>query len=206
MRTKHLILTCFFFFSITTCIYAKAMYVAGVTQITMRTGPGVDYKILAFVAPGVEVQILEYRKDWSMVRNSAGKTGWVLTRFLTEEAPKTLMVEQYKQENERLASELAAAEETVRTLNVQNKELAEIARKYKQLEDTYASYLKQDADHAKHNAFLEQAQEQEKRIQSLEQSIKSEVKLGLLSGAGVFIVGLIFGMSTRKKKRGSLLS
>lgn len=203
MRAKHLILTCFFFFSITTCIYAKTFYVSGVTQITMRTGPGVDHKIVAMVSSGVKLRVLEYGKDWSMVRNSAGKTGWVLTRFLTEDVPKALLVERYKQENERLSSKLSAAEETAKTLDVQNKELTEIALKYKQLKAASAKYLKLDAEH---KALLEQSQEQKKRIQNLEQSIKREVKLGLLSGAGVFIVGLIFGMSTRKKKRGSLLS
>lgn len=203
MRASHLILTCFFFFFVTTCIYAKDIYVSGVTQITMRTGPGVDHKIVAMVTSGVKLEILEYRQDWSKVRNAGGKTGWVLTRFLTEEVPKALMVERYKKENERMASKLSAAEETAKKLNIQNKELTQIAHKYKQLKDASASYLKLDAEH---KALLEQSREQEKRIKSLEQSIKSEVKLGLLSGAGVFIVGLIFGMSTRKKKRGSLLS
>ena len=203
MRAKHLILTCFFFFAMTTCVCAKDIYVAGVTRITMRTGPGVDHKIVAMVTSGVKLEILDYRKDWSMVRNAAGKTGWVLTRFLTEDVPKALVVERYKKENERLASKLSEAEETVETLNSQNKELTQIAQKYKQLKDASASYLKLDAEH---KALLEQSREQEKRIESLERSIKSEVKLGLLSGAGVFIVGLIFGMSTRRKKRGSLLS
>ena len=203
MRANHLILTCFLFFSMTTCIYAKDIYVSGVTRITMRTGPGVTHKIVAMVTSGVKLEILDHRKDWSMVRNAAGKTGWVLTRFLTEEVPKALMVKRYRHENERLASKLSTAEETAKTLNIQNKELTEIAHKYKQLKDASASYLKLDAEH---KALLEQSREQEKRIQSLERSIKSEVKLGLLSGAGVFIVGLIFGMSTRKKKRDSLLS
>ena len=203
MRVKYLILTCFFFFSITTCIYAKTFYVSGVNQITMRTGPGLGHKVVDIASSGVKLEILEYGKEWSMVRKSTGKTGWVLTRFLTEEAPKSLLVERYKQENERLASKLSAVEETARTLEVQNKELTEIAQKYKQLKDASAGYLKLEI---KHKALLEQSREQEERIQNLEQSIKSEVKFALLSGAGVFIVGLIFGMSTRKKRRGSLLS
>ncbi|WP_320039822.1 TIGR04211 family SH3 domain-containing protein [uncultured Desulfobacter sp.] len=203
MRAKHLILTCFFFFSMMTCVYAKTMYVSGVTRITMRTGPGVGHKIVAMITSGVKLQILEFRKDWSMVRNDTGKTGWVLTRFLTDDVPKALLLERYKKENERLASKLSAAEETAKTLNVQNKELTEIARKYKQLKDASASYLKLETEH---KALLEQSGEQEQLIQNLKQRIRSEVKLGLLSGAGVFIVGLIFGMSTRRKKRSSLLS
>nr|WP_319492160.1 TIGR04211 family SH3 domain-containing protein [uncultured Desulfobacter sp.] len=203
MRAKYLILTCFFFFAITTCVYAKAMYVSGVTRITMRTGPDVTHKIVSMVTSGVKLQILEYNKDWSMVQDSAGKTGWVLTRFLTDDVPKALLVERYKKENEQLASKLSAAEETANTLDIENKSLKEIAQKYKKLKDASASYLKLETEH---KALLEQSREQEERIQNLEQSIKSEVKLGLLSGAGVFIVGLIFGMSTRKKKRGSLLS
>lgn len=202
MRVKYLILTCFLFFAITTSVYAKAIYVAGVTRITMRTGPGVTHKIVAMVTSGVKLEILDFRKDWSMVKNSEGKTGWVLTRFLTEEVPRTLVVKRYKKENERLTSKLSAAEETVKTLNVQNEELTKIANKYKLLKDASANYLKLDAEH---KALLEQSREQAKRIESFEQSIKSEVKFGLLSGAGVFIVGLIFGLSTRRKKKGSFL-
>ena len=203
MRAKRLILTCFFFLSMTTCIYAKTFYVSGVTQITMRTGPGLGHKVVDMVSSGVKLQILEYRKDWSMVRNSTGETGWVLTRFLTEEVPKTLLVDRYKQENERLVSKLSALEETAKTLNTQNKELTEIAQKYKQLKDASASYLNLET---RHKAFLEQSREQEERSQSLARSIKSEVTLGLLSGAGVFIVGLMCGMSTRKNRISSLLS
>lgn len=203
MRAKYLILTCFFLFSMTTCVYAKAMYVSGVTRITMRTGPDVTHKIVSMVTSGVKLQILEYRKDWSMVQDSAGRTGWVLTRFLTDDVPKALLLERYKKENEQLASKLSAAEDTANTLDTENKALKEIAQKYKKLKDASASYLKLETEH---KALLEQSREQEERIKSLEQRIKSEVKLGLLSGAGVFIVGLIFGMSTRKKKRGSLLS
>lgn len=138
-----------------------------------------------------------------MVKNATGKTGWVLSRFLTQDVPESILLAQYKQENERLASKLSQAEQTAKTLKTQNEELTETAHKYKQLKDASASYLKLDAEHKK---LLEQSAEQEKRIHSLERSIKSEVKLGLLSGAGVFIVGLIFGMSSRKKKKGSLLS
>lgn len=203
MKIKHLILICFFFFSIAAYGYAKDIYVTGVTQITMRTGPGLGHKIVAMVTSGVKLEILEYNNDWSLVRNEEGKSGWVLTRFLTEEVPKALVAERYRQENERLASKLSAAEETAETLNIQNKKLTEIAQKYEQLKDASASYLKLDAEH---KSLLEQSREQEKLIQSLKQRIKSEVKLGMLSGAGVFIVGLIFGMSSRKKKRGSFLS
>ena len=123
------------------------MYVSGVTRITMRTGPDVTHKIVSMVTSGVKLQILEYRKDWSMVKDSAGRTGWVLTRFLTDDVPKALLLERYKKENEQLASKLSAAEETANTLDTENKALKEIAQKYKKLKDASASYLKLETEH-----------------------------------------------------------
>ena len=203
MRAKHLTLTCFFFFVILTCGYAKDIYVTGVTKITMRTGPGTEHKIVAMLTSGTKLGVVEYNEDWSEVKTLDGKDGWVLTRFLTEEVPKALVVEQLKVENARLESELAQAREKLSALKTRNNVLTEIEAKYKQLKDASANYLKLDAEH---KALLEQSKAQEERIQSLEKSMHSEIKLGLLSGAGVFIVGLIFGLSTRKKKRHSLLS
>ncbi len=203
MRLTHLFLTCFFCLAMTTCLYAKDIYVSGVTKITMRTGPGTTHKIVAMLTSGTRLGVVEYNQDWSEVKTQDGKTGWVLTRFLTEEVPKALVVEQLKTENARLESDLADAKEKLAALKNRNNELTEIEARYKKLKDASANYLKLDAEH---KTLLEQSKSQEERIQSLEAGRHSEIKLGLLSGAGVFIVGLIFGLSTRKKRNNSLLS
>lgn len=184
-------------------VQAKDIYVRGVTKITMRTGPGTDRKIIAMLLSGDKLRILEHQKDWSMVKTSDGKSGWVLTRFLTEEVPDAILVQQLKKENQRLVAGLDASQENGRKLKARNEVLTEVEKKYNALKKASAGYLKLDAEY---KALMETSQDQKIQIQNLEQSLNDEEKLWFLSGAGVFIVGLILGLSTRKKKSSSLLS
>lgn len=200
---KLLILTGLFLLGMAASLPAKDIYVSGVTKITMRTGPSTGNKIVAMVTSGTRLEILDYQKDWSQVRAADGKTGWVLTRFLTEDVPQTLLVEQLKKENQRLVGALEDAQADNLDLKTENQALTGIEKKYKQLEKASADYLKLDAEY---KALLETSEEQKAQIDSLEQNLNNEEKLWFLSGAGVFIVGLILGLSTRKKKRSSLLS
>ena len=203
LTAKYLILTCLLIWGLAGPLSAKDIYVSGVTKITMRTGPGTEHKIVVMLTSGTKLEILEYQKDWSQVRTEGGKTGWVLSRFLTEEVPRALLVLELQKENLRLESALETALEKARDLKVKNESLTGIEKKYKQLEQASADYLKLDA---KYNELLKVAEEQKGQITTLEQNMNDEEKLWFLSGAGVFIVGLIIGLSTRKKKRGSLLS
>jgi SH3 domain protein len=181
---------------------AKDIYVSGITKITMRTGPGVEHKIVAMLTSGSKLKTIEYQKDWSHVETQNGKAGWVLSRFLTEEVPQTLMVQQLKSENKRLVKALELAEEKKRVLAGENEVLKDIEEKFKKLEQASADYLKLNEDY---KALVKKSQDQKDHILILEKNMNNEEKLWFLSGAGVFIVGLIIGLSTRKKKRSSLL-
>jgi len=200
---KYLILTGLIVGLLAVPVWAKDIYVTGVTKITMRTGPGTSHKIVVMLTSGTKLEILEFNDDWSMVRAADGKTGWVLSRFLTEEVPKTLLVIQLKKENKRLVTALETAREKVGELETRNDSLTGIEIKYKQLQQASADYLKLDAEYKE---LLKTSESQKEEIQTLEQSLNDEEKLWFLSGAGVFIVGLILGLSARKKKRSSLLS
>ncbi len=203
LLTKYLILICLLVWGLAGPLSAKDIYVSGVTKITMRTGPGTEHKIVAMLTSGTKLEIMEYQKDWSQVRTNRGKTGWVLSRFLTEEVPRALLVLELQKENMALESALESAQEKGRELEGRNESLTGIEKKYKQLEQASADYLKLDA---KYNELLKTSEDQKTHITTLEQNMNNEEKLWFLSGAGVFIVGLIIGLSTRKKKRGSLLS
>ncbi|MEH0020326.1 MAG: TIGR04211 family SH3 domain-containing protein [Desulfobacter sp.] len=198
-----LLLTGLMILSLAAPLSAKDIYVSGVTKITMRTGPGTEHKIVAMLTSGTKLETVEYRTDWSMVRTAGGKQGWVLSRFLTEEVPQTLLVLKLQKENLRLESALESAQEEVRGLTVKNTSLTGIEKKYNQLQKASADYLKLDA---KYKALLKTSEDQQTHIATLEKNMNDEEKLWFLSGAGVFIVGLVIGLSTRKKKRSSLLS
>ncbi len=129
LLAKYLILTCLLVWGLAGPLSAKDIYVSGVTKITMRTGPGTEHKIVVMLTSGSKLEIMEYQKDWSQVRTDRGKTGWVLSRFLTEEAPQTLLVIQLQKENLRLESALESVQEKGRELKVKNDSLAGIEKK-----------------------------------------------------------------------------
>ncbi len=176
---------------------AQEAYVSGITKITMRTGPGVEHKILAMLESGSRLEILEYQSDWSLVQTDNQKQGWVLSRFLTEDKPLTFQVEKLRRENERLAAALEEIEKDNQDLAEKNAALANIEKKYLELEQASAEFIELNE---KYRDLVELSENQEQQIARLRENLSNETMLWFLSGAGVFIVGLILGLSTRKKK------
>ncbi|HKL01459.1 MAG TPA: TIGR04211 family SH3 domain-containing protein [Desulfotignum sp.] len=197
---KILFIICFWGWAI--AVSAQEAYVSPITKITMRTGPGVEHKIVAMLVSGTRLEILEYQEDWSRVQTDDQKTGWVLTRFLTEDKPLTIEVEKLRRQNERLAEALEKNREEKEILTEKHAALKEIEEKYHKLEQASAEFLKLDAEY---KALVTLSEEQQKQIETLQENLNDEEILWFLSGAGVFMVGLILGLSTRKKKKRSLL-
>ncbi|MBI9092627.1 MAG: TIGR04211 family SH3 domain-containing protein [Desulfobacterium sp.] len=181
---------------------AETVYVKGVMKITMRTGPGVSHKIVTMVKSGESLEIIESNDDWSHVRASKGREGWVLTRFVTPEVPVVLLVDGLKKKNTELSSML----EQVKT---ENAELSGTRVKLLNLEKTYTLLKKESADFLALEKKYEKAtkgfNEQQERIAALEKSLGNEDIKWFLSGAGVLVAGIFLGMSAKKKKRNSLL-
>ena len=186
----------------TCCSFAEDIYVTGITDITMRTGPGVDHKIVAMLKSGTKLEIVEYQSDWSHVKADDGKTGWVLSRFLTQKVPDALLVEELKIKNQDLTAKLEELQEDNKTLTVKNATLVQIEEKYNKLKQESSDFLKLDE---KYKKMMQEFESQKDQIETLENSLNNDQKLWFLSGAGVFIVGMFLGLSTRRKKRSSLL-
>ena len=182
--------------------FAEDMYVASVTEISLRTGPSVDNKIIAMLKTGNKLEIIEFNKDWSQVRTDNGKSGWVLSRFITPKKPEILLLDELKEKNQNLLSKIAQLEEENKSLAAKKASLVELEEKFNKLQQDSAEFLKLDA---KYKDAIQQNEAQKAFIEKLEANMDSEPKLWFLIGPGVFIVGLFFGLSSRKKKRTSLL-
>jgi len=182
--------------------FAEDIYVAGITKVTMRTGPGVEHKIVDILKTGTKLEIVEYKNDWSLVKKSGGREGWVLSRFLTQETPDAFIIEKLEKDNQDLISRLGATEEENKNLIEKNTALVQIQEEYNKLTIECGDFLKLNAEYKK---IIEQFSVQKGQIKILENNLNKEQKFLLLSGAGVFIFGLFLGLLTRKKKRTSLL-
>jgi len=81
----------FFIVLFSTVVQAETMYVGDIIKITVRTGPGINHKIVAMINSGERVEVLKPEDEWSLVRITNGKEGWVLSRFLKSKEPDGLV-------------------------------------------------------------------------------------------------------------------
>ncbi|SMC51638.1 SH3 domain protein [Desulfocicer vacuolatum DSM 3385] len=182
--------------------FAETVYVGGVMKITMRRGPGTKHKIIAMVATGDSLNIVENGRDWTRVRNSAGKVGWVLTRFITRDVPMKRQVEVLEKKNKDLTHLLEKIKQENRDFQTTREKLAVIEDAYNRLKKKSADFL---ALEAAHEEMAQAFTQQKDRILTLESRLNKEDIKWFLSGAGVLVVGILLGVSTRRKKHRSLL-
>jgi SH3-like domain-containing protein len=51
-------------------------------RVNLREGAGTDQRVLAVLAIGSDVQVIEAEGDWLRVRTASGLVGWVAARFV----------------------------------------------------------------------------------------------------------------------------
>jgi SH3 domain protein len=99
-----------------------------------------------------KVEVLETEGNWAQVQLENGRTGWVMKRYLVEDVPKSVIIEQLKGEieemkeiPERLQKENASLRKEIDTLQnqiVQQKTRLEITAKentWKRIKEIYVA-------------------------------------------------------------------
>lgn len=78
----------------------------GGLQITVRTGPGLDYRIVAFLDAGEAVEVVEAQEGWSRITWGEDRTGWALSRFLSPGLSPEAKARRLTEANDRLRAEV----------------------------------------------------------------------------------------------------
>jgi len=159
---------------------AAGMYVTDKLKVTLRTGPGIDHKIVGMIQSGLEVKKIKSKDGWTQVRVPGGKTGWVLDRFLTSDEPSKTALERLKKEHEALRVKSAPL----------FKENARLKKKNRELRSQLAEQIKK-------SKMLE------KELLDLRQNRSF---YWFFLGAGVLLLGFLIGFLSRRQKRRSYLS
>lgn len=205
----------YLFFVLPAFVSAETMYVSDIMKVTVRTGPGVEHKIVAILQSTDKVNVIEFKKDWSYVRLPDGKEGWIITRFITSEKPSQLLLEslqkkydalikthnpmlkenkKLKQENKKILSEFAKDKKAFERLD----------QSYENLKNESKNFLRLKENYQKSTSKLaEQTQKAERLEEELTKLLLHQNIKWFLSGAGVLVLGCILGYATKRQRRTS---
>jgi len=189
------------------------MYVSDKLKVTVRTGQGNTHKIIALIKSDQEVEALENGEEWTLVRLQNGKKGWVLSRYLTNDIPKSIQLTslQIKYKNVAAQAEsLSVGNEKLKSdykklsvaLSKNEKALKNLQRDYDTLKADSVDFLNLKTKFEKASQQLAsqtaKAEEFKKMVEKLQlyQYIK-----WFLTGSGVLLVGFIIGFRTKSRRR-----
>lgn len=195
--------------------FTQTAYISEIIKITLRTGPGTDYKVISMIPSGQQLEVLNTNHNWTQVRLPDGKEGWVLSRFITLKEPCVLLLSKLQaerdladrndhslaQQNRELTEQLNALQTT---LFERQSALKKLQQENARLEKAAKVSPEINAAHRQTRLELEKAQ---KEISLLQKKTKpkfftTEIKWFLI-GSGVFLAGLLIGLLTKERKRKS---
>ena len=197
---------------------AETKYVAEEFEITMRTGPGTDNKIIALIPSGRQVEVIKPGDEWTEVQLANGKQGWVLSRYLTSELPNEIKLERLDNKYEQLlaqknaldqsSTELANAKNELTTaLSQTQDQLAEVSAAYESLKNESADFINLKKKYDSMDKELKTTRTHAEQMENdLNRLSNNQVYQGMLYGGGLLALGFIVGFIVKKpKKRSGLM-
>lgn len=197
-------------------LQAKTMYVTDRVEINLRSGTGMEFRILGRVKTGDRVEVLETDRNWSKVRTGDGTVGWINTSFLVDQIRPALG------EDSKVLEELKEAKETLSALSKEKEALLQEKTRLSK-EAAEAKALVQSLQQEKMRGITPELMDLREKNQELEREaallrkklaergdggknrwVNQENLLWFLSGGLVLLVGLILGFfwgRGRKKTR-----
>ncbi len=214
---KRLVFIGIFLIVFSSVVKAETAYITDMVKITLRTGPGIDHKIITMVTSGQKVEVLFPDQEWSNIRTVGGREGWVLSRFLTPKKPSVLLLEKLEKKHKKLKDGLESLIKENKMLKDENKRLNlelsdsktdhnKISESYKALKRESSGFIKLKTNYQK---TMSKLSDQTKRADKFEDElIQLQLRQNIrwfLTGAGVLILGFLIGFSAKRQKRRSLL-
>jgi SH3 domain protein len=208
-----------FFALLLTCLaatgtWAAKLYVSDTTLETiLRSGPGINYRIIASILVGTPVDLLKEESEWAQVGLEDGRTGWIPREYLSAQQPWRIIAERLEKDKKELQSRTSRSEAThhelqeenfalKKQLDVERKELTTLRQEYDTLKQGAAQYLELKSAHdqlvAEFQQYRSKFDEIEKKYTTLSSSTAIE---WFLTGAGVLFGGWLLGFVMARLRR-----
>lgn len=198
-----------------TNVFAEIRYIDDTLRIPLRSGASTDHRIISFLTSGTKVDqqyLDENDQDWAFVTIGDGKEGWVQVRYLKNTPAAKQLLELSQQELNKYQKLNREQGETIKTLNIEIKELKkqlDELNKHSAKSDKELEHIKDISknairlDHSNTQLLEENEQlkivheEYEQRIIKLESNQQNQ---GMIYGALAVLLGIILGWILPKMK------
>ena len=198
--------------------WAETMYITENQEVLIRGGKGNEFKILAIKKAHAPVELLRDEGDYSYIRTEGGIEGWVLSRYLTRELPKPLIIDKLNAELEKLRQANSNLSQEFQNLAEQKKSLEnssaafehkaqDLERQYQDLKAASANVLQLKQAHDMLKEENEQYARSAAELAKKNEQLQSNTALMWYSaGAATLLIGVAIGMfmqSLKHKKKKS---
>lgn len=179
---------------IPTIVSAKSLYVRdNVKEALVRTGPSIENKIISILKSGQEVTLVGEEENYYIVVTPGGSRGYVLKYQMTDQSPVDKRIQEIEQRAQKKIQELETRTQT------QEQELTALRAERESLETARKEAEKRATQHADMIAKLQAQQNARESEEALQ---------WFLAGAGVLLIGMLFGRlwggAVRKSRRSGL--
>ncbi len=200
---------------IASSLSAETIYINDIVTVTLRTGPGIDHKIIGKIKSGQKLEELESGKEWVHVRLPDGKQGWVFKQVLTKKEPDCVKFKKMKNDYQAVLQKAGAPLKELEILKDENVklgfELTENEKRLKVLQGSYGALKKESAGLLNKKEQFIRTERMiaglTRKIEELEDEViffqKRQIFRWFFSGSGVLLLGFFLGFNARTKRRKS---
>ncbi len=195
--------------------HGNTLYVTDELEITMRTGPSLQHRVINMLSSGASLEVLDETTDWLHIRIPDGREGWVLKRYTMQRQPWALMVRQLEDKTGELQDRTRSSEQKAAVLEQENtglqaelqdvrQQLESLRREHQTLREDSGNIegIKQELQTTKD--ALRSDREQLGQLRQENQDLRSQKNLQwFLAGGGAMaftaLMGFVLGRIQRKK-------
>lgn len=178
-------------------------YVGDSVDISMRSGPEINFRIIRMLKSGMKLRVLEKNGNgWSRVIDENEKEGWILSRYLTDKIPASLRVAQLEQTMAILQEERDTLEGQLNGIKKSNQALSQDRAELDRLRSLMQNTLKVDAENKHLKLKTDQLSSELMRALDDKRILERQSDASFfVAGATVLGLGMIAGFIFAKKRR-----
>jgi SH3 domain protein len=102
---------------------AEAAWVKDELRLNLRSGPGVQYRIMGVVKTGDAVEIVNRGDGWTQIRMASLGSGWIPAGYLQAEPPAGVRLAQSEAQTSEFRNQLDLVSDEAERLKQENEEL-----------------------------------------------------------------------------------